>query len=127
MSANSDEYYSIEAPSTGMFKDQKSKFYAFAYPVESEAEVKRLLENVRNEYHDARHHCCAYRIGCDGQKWRASDDGEGEPVKKEEPWQSKTSKTPERITTAAARSSAAFYPIWQSTRQCSFSTCSAPR
>ena len=59
-----------------MFKDQKSKFYAFAYPVESEAEVKRLLENVRNEYHDARHHCCAYRIGCDGQKWRASDDGE---------------------------------------------------
>ena len=53
MSANSDEYYSIEAPSTGMFKDQKSKFYAFAYPVESEAEVKRLLENVRNEYHDA--------------------------------------------------------------------------
>ena len=76
MSANSDEYYSIEAPSTGMFKDQKSKFYAFAYPVESEAEVKRLLENVRNEYHDARHHCCAYRIGCDGQKWRASDDGE---------------------------------------------------
>lgn len=76
MSANSDEYYSIESPSTGIFKDQKSKFYAFAYPVESEAEVKRLLENVRNEYHDARHHCCAYRIGCDGQKWRASDDGE---------------------------------------------------
>lgn len=76
MSANSDEYYSIEAPSTGMFKDQKSKFYAFAYPVESEAEVKRLLENVRNVYHDARHHCCAYRIGYDGQKWRASDDGE---------------------------------------------------
>lgn len=76
MSANSDEYYSIEAPSTGMFKDQKSKFYAFAYPVESEAEVKRLLENVRNEYYDARHHCCAYRIGYDGQKWRASDDGE---------------------------------------------------
>lgn len=76
MSANSDEYYSIEAPSTGMFKDQKSKFYAFAYPVESEAEVKRLLEDVRNEYHDARHHCCAYRIGYDGQKWRASDDGE---------------------------------------------------
>lgn len=76
MSANSDEYYSIEAPSTGMFKDQKSKFYAFAYPVESEAEVKRLLEDVRNVYHDARHHCCAYRIGCDGQKWRASDDGE---------------------------------------------------
>ena len=46
---------------------------------------------------------------------------------KEESWQNRTSKTPVRITTAAACSSAAFYPIWQSTRQCSFSTCSAPR
>ena len=76
MALNSDEYYSIEAPSQGLYKDQKSKFYAFAYPVESEGEVKVLLERLREEYHDARHHCCAYRIGLNGQEWRASDDGE---------------------------------------------------
>lgn len=72
----SDEYYSIEVPSEGIFKDQKSKFLAFAYPVESESDVKSLMERARREYHDARHHCVAYRIGYDGALWRASDDGE---------------------------------------------------
>ena len=76
MSEQSDEYYSIEAPAEGIFKDQKSRFLAFAYPVESEAEVKALLEKARRDYHDARHHCLAYRIGHDGAVWRASDDGE---------------------------------------------------
>lgn len=76
MSMISDEYYSIEVPSEGIFKDQKSKFLAFAYPVESEAEVKSLIERARRDYHDARHHCVAYRIGYDGALWRASDDGE---------------------------------------------------
>lgn len=71
-----DEYSSIASPSQGIYKDQKSKFLSFAYPVESESEVKSLLEKIRKEYHDARHHCLAYRIGHDGAKWRASDDGE---------------------------------------------------
>ncbi|MGN1226464.1 MAG: IMPACT family protein [Candidatus Cryptobacteroides sp.] len=76
MNIVSDEYYSIEAPVQAVYKEQKSRFLAFAYPVESEEEVKELLAKCRNEYHDARHHCLAYRIGHDGAKWRASDDGE---------------------------------------------------
>ena len=44
MISNSDEYKSISAPSEGLFKDQGSRFIALAYPVESEAEVKALLE-----------------------------------------------------------------------------------
>ena len=76
MNVVSDEYYSIERPSQAVYKDQKSRFLAFAYPVESEEEVKNLLADCRKEYHDARHHCAAYRIGYDGAKWRASDDGE---------------------------------------------------
>ena len=71
-----DEYCSISAPVQGVYKDQKSRFIALAYPVESEREVKSLLEKTRDEYHDARHHCLAYRIGHDGALWRASDDGE---------------------------------------------------
>ena len=71
-----DEYYSIEAPVQAVYKDQKSRFIAFAYPVESEEEVKELLAKCRKEYHDARHHCLAYRIGYDGSRWRSSDDGE---------------------------------------------------
>ena len=76
MTLVSDEYYSIEAPVQAVYKDQKSRFIAFAYPVESEEEVKELLAKGRKEYHDARHHCLAYRIGYDGSRWRSSDDGE---------------------------------------------------
>lgn len=71
-----DTYRSIAGPSQGLFKDSGSRFIALAYPVETEAEVKELLSQARKEYHDARHHCCAYRLGHDGGIWRASDDGE---------------------------------------------------
>lgn len=71
-----DTYKSIEGVSEGLYKDNGSRFIALAYPVESEAEVKELVERARREYHDARHHCYAYRIGLDGSKWRANDDGE---------------------------------------------------
>lgn len=71
-----DIYISINSPSEGLFKDNGSRFIALAYPVESEAEVKALVEAAKKEYHDARHHCYAYRIGLDGSCWRANDDGE---------------------------------------------------
>jgi len=71
-----DEYKSIAAPSEGLFKDNGSRFISLAYPVESEEEVKAILARLRKEYHDARHHCFAYRIGYKADIWRASDDGE---------------------------------------------------
>ena len=71
-----DTYKSIAAPSEGLYKDNGSRFIALAYPVESEEEVKEFVDRARKEYHDARHHCYAYRIGLDGSKWRANDDGE---------------------------------------------------
>lgn len=67
---------SIATPSEGLFKDQGSRFLAFAYPVGTEAEVKEILSRIRREYHDARHHCSAFRLGLEGEQWRASDDGE---------------------------------------------------
>ena len=75
MSAN-DTYKSIAEPSEGLFRDNGSRFIARAYPVESEAEVKEIVAALRKEYHDARHHCYAYRIGLDGSLGRANDDGE---------------------------------------------------
>ena len=71
-----DTYKSIESPSEGLYKDQGSRFIALAYPVETEAEVKEKIAAVRKEYHDARHHCYAFRLGLDGSVWRAGDDGE---------------------------------------------------
>lgn len=71
-----DTYKSVESCSEGLFKDKGSRFISFVYPVESEAEVKEIVASVRKEYHDARHHCHAFRLGLDGSVWRASDDGE---------------------------------------------------
>ena len=71
-----DTYMSISAPAEGLFKDNGSRFIALAYPVETEEEVKGIVAGLKKEYHDARHHCYAYRLGLDGGRWRANDDGE---------------------------------------------------
>jgi uncharacterized YigZ family protein len=80
-----DTYKTIENKSEGVFKDRGSKFIALAYPIGSENEAKKILADVRKEYHDACHHCYAYRIGADKQQFRSSDDGEpsgtaGKPI-----------------------------------------------
>jgi len=49
---------------------------AFAVPVETEEQIKQEVQALRREYHDARHVCVAWRLGYDGARWRASDDGE---------------------------------------------------
>ena len=72
----SDIYKSISSPSEGLYKELGSRFIAKAYPVEGEEEVKAIVDSLRKEYHDARHHCYAYRIGPAGSIWRANDDGE---------------------------------------------------
>lgn len=76
MDTKSDSYYSISTRAEGLFKDNGSRFIALAFPVETEEEVKAIVSDIRKEYHDARHHCYAYRLGLDGDVWRASDDGE---------------------------------------------------
>ena len=73
---NYDAYRSIAARSEGLFKDNGSRFIALAYPVETEEEVRDIVAGLRKEYHDARHHCYAYRLGYKGDRFRANDDGE---------------------------------------------------
>ena len=72
----SDIYKSISSLSEGLYKELGSRFIAKAYPVEGEEEVKVIVDSLRKAYHDARHHCYAYRIGPAGSIWRANDDGE---------------------------------------------------
>ena len=73
---NFDAYRSIAARSEGLFKDNGSRFIALAFPVETEDEVKEIVASLKKEYHDARHHCYAYRLGYRGDRFRANDDGE---------------------------------------------------
>ena len=71
-----DSYRSIASRSEGLFKDNGSRFIALAYPVETEAGIKEIITSIKKEYHDARHHCYAYRLGYKGDIVRANDDGE---------------------------------------------------
>lgn len=71
-----DCYKSISGPSQGLFKDNGSRFIALAYPVTTEEQVRDIVLSLKKEYHDARHHCYAYRLGHKGDVFRANDDGE---------------------------------------------------
>lgn len=71
-----DTYKSIFSLSEGLFRDNGSRFIAKAYPVETVAEIKDIVSSIKKEYHDARHHCYAYRLGLNGETWRVNDDGE---------------------------------------------------
>jgi len=80
-----DSYLTIEHDSEGFYKEKGSKFIAFAYPVQSEEDIREKLEALRKEYYDARHHCYGYIYGNDGVHFRANDDGEpghsaGDPI-----------------------------------------------
>lgn len=81
-----DQFYNtIGVPSTAEFKDRGSKFIAYAYPVETINDFKKCLQQIKKEHPKAGHHCFAYRIGSDGNNFRASDDGEpsgtaGKPI-----------------------------------------------
>ena len=54
---------------------KKSKFLAFVHPVRSEDDAKRLLEDIRETYRDASHHCHAYTLSTPPTQ-NVSDDGE---------------------------------------------------
>ena len=71
-----DTFNSIAGPARGLFRDNGSRFLAFAYPVETEAQIKEIVSSLKKEYHDARHHCYAYRLGYKADVFRANDDGE---------------------------------------------------
>jgi uncharacterized YigZ family protein len=81
----SDKYKTIRALSHGIYKEKGSRFVAFAFPVSIQEETKVIIEKIRKEHHEARHHCFAYVIGQDRLIWRANDDGEpsgtaGKPI-----------------------------------------------
>ena len=85
MSQAKDSYLTISEPAEAIYKERSSKFLTYAYPVETEEEIKELLDALRKQYYDATHHCYAYRLGPQGEQFRANDDGEpsgtaGKPI-----------------------------------------------
>ena len=72
----SDNYTTIKSFSQGVFKERGSRFIAFAFPVSDQEEIKPIIDKIRKEHHEARHHCYAYMIGHERMTWRMNDDGE---------------------------------------------------
>lgn len=80
-----DTYVTITGIAEGYYTEKRSKFYAFAHHVTSAEEVKQLQQAYRKKFYDARHVCYAYRLGPEGEEFRANDDGEpsstaGKPI-----------------------------------------------
>jgi uncharacterized YigZ family protein len=71
-----DTYRTIEKPVEGQFRDRGSKFIAFAYPLNSENDLKSILAALKAGHPKANHHCWAMRLGTDRSVFRVNDDGE---------------------------------------------------
>jgi uncharacterized YigZ family protein len=80
-----DSFQTLIAPSESLYKVKGSKHLGYAYPISSEEDVKPLIDALKKDHFNARHHCYAYRLGADGERYRANDDGEpsgtaGKPI-----------------------------------------------
>jgi uncharacterized YigZ family protein len=72
-----DTYHTINRTyGPSIYKDRKSKFLGYAFPVNSREEITNVLKKIKKEHHGARHWCYAYRIGIDNIEEKANDDGE---------------------------------------------------
>jgi uncharacterized YigZ family protein len=73
---NSDTYKTIVSPARGLYKEKGSRFLSLAIPFSDQGEIKPVIEKLRKEHHEARHHCYAYMLGFERLIWRINDDGE---------------------------------------------------
>lgn len=73
---NSDTYITINSSSQGVYKEKGSRFVSFAIPVSDQEEIKPIIDKIRKEHHEAKHHCYAYMLGHERIIWRVNDDGE---------------------------------------------------
>ncbi|MCC8088561.1 MAG: YigZ family protein [Rikenellaceae bacterium] len=84
MEAN-DTYYTITGYTEGYLREKGSKFLSYAWHVESEEDIKVIVDEMRKKFYDATHRCYAWRLGPKGEQFRANDDGEpsgtaGKPI-----------------------------------------------
>jgi uncharacterized YigZ family protein len=72
-----DTYKTIAAPTEEiLLKEKSSKFFGYAFPVATEDEIKKHLDELRKKHAGAVHFCYAYQIGTEKISYRANDDGE---------------------------------------------------
>lgn len=70
------EFLTIKAASEGLYKEKASKFLAYAFPAETEEQVKEHLARIKKLHPKASHVCYAFRLGAAKTHYRSSDAGE---------------------------------------------------
>ncbi len=71
-----DTFKTISNPSEGIFSDKGSRFFAYLYPLQSEADIKDIIAELKSIHPKASHHCWAIRLSLDRSIFRLNDDGE---------------------------------------------------
>ena len=59
-----------------LFKEKNSKFFGYGFPIQTEDEVKPLIDILRKQHFGEGHYCYAYQIGTEKIQFRVNDDGE---------------------------------------------------
>ncbi|MGP5494110.1 YigZ family protein [Psychrobacter celer] len=72
-------YQTLKHAVTARLEIKKSEFIAHAYPVSSREQAMFHVEQLREQYPDARHWCWAYIIGDPNNTTSAGFDDDGEP------------------------------------------------
>lgn len=67
-------YTTLKEKAAAEFIEKRSRFIGVAAPVKTENNVADLLQQIKAEHRDARHHCYAYALRSGAQRY--SDDGE---------------------------------------------------
>jgi uncharacterized YigZ family protein len=69
-------YRTVARTATAEIEVKRSRFRGHVERVATEDEARAVVERIRKQAWDARHHCAAFVLGPDGQLQRSSDDGE---------------------------------------------------
>lgn len=72
-------YQTLAEPCQAVFTIKKSDFLAFAYPIQQREQAMIFVEQLKQQFPDARHHCWAYIIGDPSNTTSAGFDDDGEP------------------------------------------------
>ncbi|MBN2355652.1 YigZ family protein [candidate division KSB1 bacterium] len=81
-----DVIHTIEHAVSNEYRVKGSRFIGHAAPIPSREEAEMEIERIQKKYHNATHHCFAYRIGSGAEEYfRYSDAGEpsgtaGKPI-----------------------------------------------
>lgn len=77
MEQKTDRYKTILKPSKEIiFKEKKSKFYGYVFPIKEENDIKPILEALKKQHYTANHICYAWQLGVEKTRYRVNDDGE---------------------------------------------------